>query len=299
MTPMDIILDCDPGIDDALALALAVATPELNLCAVTCVAGNRPVETTARNARALLDLFGAPDIPVYAGAPGPLDNATAQFNLVHGEDGLGGVDIDRSGIVADGHGADVLAEALLSEARAKLTVVATGPLTNLALAETRHPGILARARAVLVMGGAMYCPGNVTAAAEFNFYADAGAAGIVARSGAALQIFPLDVTRDAAMTPDWLRRLASQETRSMQALTAMLRAYGAQDPLLHDVCPVAALIAPTLFSGETGCLKIESGSPCIEGRCWFHPGRSSTKVYFETQQEHLLEVIAERLMALP
>ena len=146
MTPMDIILDCDPGIDDALALALAVATPELNLCAVTCVAGNRPVETTARNARALLDLFGAPDIPVYAGAPGPLDNATAQFNLVHGEDGLGGVDIDRSGIVADGHAADVLAEALLSEARAKLTVVATGPLTNLALAETRHPGILARAR---------------------------------------------------------------------------------------------------------------------------------------------------------
>jgi len=299
MAAMDIIIDCDPGIDDALALALAVASPELRLLAVTCVAGNRPVETTRLNARGLLNLFGASTVPVYAGAAAPLNGTEARVNLVHGEDGLGGVEVDRSGPLSDIHGADALSDALLGDGGTDLTIVAIGPLTNLARAELKQPGVLARARAILIMGGAVNHPGNVTPFGEFNFWADPQAAEVVARSGARLGIFPLDVTSQAAMTPAWLRQLAGWPSKSAQALSAMLRVYGALDPLLHDPCPVAYLIDPTLFDGEAGDLQVEWRSTAEEGRCHFRRETSDTTVFFTTNQEKLLGVIAARLATLP
>ena len=299
MVATDIIIDCDPGIDDALALALAVGSPELNLRAVTCVAGNRPVAVTQGNARGLLDLFGAPTVPVYAGAARPLSNGEARVNLVHGEDGLGGVELDRTGRLPKDNAVDVLVQALLDDIGTDLTLIAIGPLTNLALAEIRHPGVLARARAVLVMGGAIGHPGNVTPFGEFNFWADPRAAQVVAGSGARLRIFPLDVTSQAAMTPDWLRQLADRRSKSARALSAMLRVYAALDPLLHDPCPVAYLIDPTLFDGETGELQVEWRQEAEEGRSHFRPASCATTVFFKTNQEKLLEVIAARLATLP
>lgn len=299
MVATDIIIDCDPGIDDALALALAVASPELRLRAVTCVAGNRPVGITQQNARGLLDLFGATTVPAYAGAARPLTRATARVNLVHGEDGLGGVAIDRTGPVPDGHASDVLAQALLADTGTDLIVAAIGPLTNLALVEIKHPGALARARTVAIMGGAIDRPGNVTPYGEFNFWADPLAAQIVAQSGAKLAVFPLDVTAQAVMTPAWLRRLAAGPSKSERALSAMLRVYGEQDPLLHDPCPIAYLVDPSLFGGETGDLQVEWRLEAEEGRCRFRRETSATTVFFNTNQEKLLEVIAARLATLP
>ncbi|WP_044562452.1 nucleoside hydrolase, partial [Azospirillum sp. B4] len=189
--------------------------PELEVRAVTCVAGNRPVAVTAVNARRLLDLFGRPDIPVYAGGARPLLYPEPRTNLVHGEDGLGGVVLGRDARpVAAEHAADALAHLLLSPSGADLTVVAMGPLTNLALAEIRHPGLLARARGIHIMGGAVHCPGNVTPAAEFNFWADPAAAHVVMTAGARLNVFPLDVTGQAAMTPAWLAGLAARPAKS-------------------------------------------------------------------------------------
>jgi len=299
MVATDIIIDCDPGIDDALALALAVASPELCLTAVTCVAGNRPVETTQRNARGLLNLFGASTVPVYAGAARPSSGAQARTNLVHGEDGLGGVPVDRTGLMPDTDAIEVLIQALLADTGADLTIVGIGPLTNLARAEHKHPGLLARARSILIMGGAIDHPGNVTPFGEFNFWADPQAAEIVARSGARLGIFPLDVTSQAIMTPAWLRQLAERPSASVQALSAMLRVYGAQDPLLHDPCPIAYLIDPTLFEGATGDIEIEWRLPAEDGRCRFRRGTSATTVFSKTNPGKLLEVIAARLATLP
>ncbi|MEC4593822.1 nucleoside hydrolase [Nitrospirillum amazonense] len=296
-----VLIDCDPGIDDALALALAVASPELDVRAVTCVAGNRPVAVTATNARRLLDLFGRPDIPVYAGAARPLLYSQARTNLVHGEDGLGGVALDGDArpVVAD-HAADALAHLLLSPLGADLTIVAMGPLTNLALAEIRHPGLLARARSIHLMGGAAHCPGNVTPAAEFNFWADPAAAHVVMTAGARLEVFPLDVTGQAAMTPAWLAALASQPTRSAQALAAMLAVYGEQDPLLHDACPVAALLRPRLFKGETGRLEVDWRPGPDEGRSRLHQdGEVNAALYTGLDTDGLLSLMAERLARLP
>ncbi|TWB21764.1 purine nucleosidase [Nitrospirillum amazonense] len=300
-----VLIDCDPGIDDALALALAVASPELDVRAVTCVAGNRPVAITAANARRLLDLFGRPDIPVHAGAARPLLYPQARTNLVHGEDGLGGVSLggDARPVATPGlaaHAADALAHLLLSPLGTDLTVVAMGPLTNLALAEIRHPGLLARARSLHIMGGAAHCPGNVTPAAEFNFWADPAAAHVVLTAGAKLEVFPLDVTSQAAMTPAWLAALAAQPTRSAQALAAMLAVYGEQDPLLHDACPVAALLRPQLFSGRTGRLEVDWRPGPDEGCCRLHQdGEVNAALYTGLDTDGLLSLMAERLARLP
>ncbi|TWB27975.1 nucleoside hydrolase [Nitrospirillum viridazoti] len=308
-----VLIDCDPGIDDALALALAVASPELDVRAVTCVAGNRPVAVTAANARRLLDLFGRPDIPVHAGAARPLLYPQARTNLVHGEDGLGGVSLggDARPVAAPGvdpgvaleaadHAADVLAHLLLSPLGADMVIVAMGPLTNLALVEIRHPGLLARARSIHIMGGAAHCPGNVTPAAEFNFWADPAAAHVVMTAGARLEVFPLDVTSQAAMTPAWLASLATQPKRSAQALAAMLAVYGEQDPLLHDACPVAALLRPQLFSGQAGRLEVDWRPGPDEGRSHLHQeGEVNAALYTGLDTDGLLSLMAERLALLP
>jgi purine nucleosidase len=301
MPPLAVVIDCDPGIDDALALALAVASPELDLRAVTCVAGNRPVDVTAANARRLVTLFGRPDIPVHAGASRPLLYPAPRTNLVHGEDGLGGVVIEAGARdVEVEHAADALARLLLSDLGPDLALVAMGPLTNLALAEIRHPGVLARARGIHIMGGAAFHPGNVTPAAEFNFWADPAAAHVVMTAGARLEIFPLDVTSQAAMTPNWLADLAARPGAAAQALAAMLAVYGEQDPLLHDACPVAALVRPGLFQGNAGRLTIDWRPGADEGRSTFSADQDANAVlHTSVDTQGLLALMAERLARLP
>lgn len=266
MNPTPILLDCDPGIDDALALLMAAASPRLQLLGVTCVAGNRPVHTTTANASALLALAGRGEVPVHAGCARPLARPEARVNLVHGEDGLGGVVLDAGSAPRPRHAVDFLARMLRDEPPGTLTLIAIGPLTNLAMVEIRDPGLLRRAKALLVMGGAAFCPGNVTPAAEFNFHADATAASVVLNAGAALTLFGLDVTSQAAMSADWIASLGRLRTRAGRAAHAMLAAYAFEDPLLHDACPVAFALAPQLFACQPLHADVERAPGPDEGR---------------------------------
>jgi len=266
MNPAPILLDCDPGIDDALALLMAAASPRLQLLGVTCVAGNRPVHTTTANASALLALAGRDEVPVHAGCARPLALPEARTNLVHGEDGLGGAVLDAGSPPRPQHAVDFLARMLRDEPPGTLTLIAIGPLTNLAMVEIREPGLLRRAKALLVMGGAAFCPGNVTPAAEFNFHADATAASVVLNAGAALTLFGLDVTSQAAMSADWIASLGRLGTRAGRASHAMLAAYAFEDPLLHDACPVAFALAPQLFECRPLHADVERAPGPDEGR---------------------------------
>lgn len=301
-----IIIDCDPGIDDALALLLAAGAPGIELLAVTAVAGNRPVEITATNARRVLDLAGLAWVPVHAGAARPFGYREARCNLVHGADGLGGVILPDGGPIGTGHAAVRLA-ALLAEAPAhSIDLVAIGPLTNLALCEMLAPGSLARARRVLVMGGALRVPGNITPAAEFNFYADPTAARTVVDAGAALWLFPLDVTGQAVMSPDWIGRFAEADNACGRAAGAMLAAYALLDPLLHDACPIAWLAQPELFEVEDCHVQVDwrDGPSAGHAQGWFGerrdaPGPCNARVVTGVDNDGLLALVAQAIGRLP
>jgi purine nucleosidase len=303
---MHVIIDCDPGIDDALALLLAAGLPQLELLAVTTVAGNRPVEITARNARQLLDLAGRGAVPVYAGAARPFGYPEARCNLVHGADGLGGVALAPAGPIAPGAAALRLAQ-LLQEAPARsIDLVAIGPLTNLALCEMLAPGSLARARRVLVMGGALRVPGNITPAAEFNFHADPTAAQIVCQAGAELLLFPLDVTSQAVMAPDWIAAFGGAANACGRAAGQMLAAYALQDPLLHDACPVAWLARPELFQAEDCHVQVDwrDGPSAGHVQAWFGergdaPGAPNVRAVTGVDNHALLDMVAQAIARLP
>jgi purine nucleosidase len=301
-----IIIDCDPGIDDALALLLAAGSPSLALLAVTTVAGNRPVATTGVNARKIMDLAGCQQVPVYAGAERPFGYADARCNLVHGEDGLGGVDAGAARPVQDGHAANRLVELLSAHPAGSVELVAVGPLTNLALAESLSPGILCRARRVLIMGGALRFPGNITPAAEFNFYADPVAAEMVLMAGANTVLFPLDVTSSAIMTPAWIHSFLSLDSRCGRAAAGMLEAYAELDPLLHDACPVAYLLDETLFAGEPCHVEIDwrPGPTAGHVLAWFgeqmdgeHPANALAMT--TVRNDALLELVHRAIGSLP
>jgi purine nucleosidase len=300
-----IIIDCDPGIDDALALMLAAGSPGLDILAVTTVAGNRPVATTAVNGRKILDLAGRREVPVYAGAANPFGYTEARCNLVHGEDGLGGVDLGAASQLQAGHAVNRLIELLLEHEEHSIDLVATAPLTNLALAESLSPGILRRARRLVIMGGALRVPGNITPAAEFNFYADPLAAHMVLSAGAKVVLFPLDVTGAAVMSPAWIRSFDELGSASGRAAAGMLEAYAELDPLLHDACPVAWLIDPELFGGEAAVLQVDWRPGQTEGfvSAWFgeQTGDRTPNVMAMTavRNQELLDLVRSAIATLP
>lgn len=304
MTP--IIIDCDPGIDDALALLLAAGSPAMDILAVTTVAGNRPAPITARNARKIMDLAGRHAVPVYAGAERPFSGGEARCNLVHGVDGLGGVALPSEREINAGHAASMLVQLLQERPAATVELVAMGPLTNLALAEMLAPGILRRARRLLVMGGALRVPGNVTPAAEFNFYADALAAHIVLGAQAELLLFPLDVTAKAIMSDAWIASIGALGSDSGRAAAAMLAAYAEQDPLLHDACPVAYLLEPALFSGEPCEIAVDWRAGPTDGHVLAHFAHSRGAAFAPNavamtgvHNADLLALVRNRIAALP
>lgn len=303
---MHVIIDCDPGIDDALALLLAAGLPQLELLAVTTVAGNRPVEITARNARQLLDLAGCSAVPVYAGAARPFGYREPRCNLVHGADGLGGLALAPASPIAPGAAAVRLAQLLHESPPRSIDLVAIGPLTNLALCEMLAPGSLARARRVLVMGGALRVPGNITPAAEFNFYADPTAAQIVCQAGAELLLFPLDVTSQAVMAPHWIVAFAGAANECGGAAGQMLAAYALQDPLLHDACPVAWLAQPELFRTEDCHVQVDwrEGPGAGHVQAWFGergdaPGAPNVRAATGVDNHALLAMVAQAIGRLP
>jgi purine nucleosidase len=286
MSPRAIILDCDPGQDDAVAILMALGAPEaIELLAVTTVAGNVPLARTHANARRVLELAGRTDMPVHAGCERPILRAPVTAEAVHGETGLDGAGLPEPTMaLARGHAVDVIVETLMSRPPGAVTLCPTGPLTNIALAIVKEPGIVPRIREIVLMGGAIGL-GNVTPSAEFNLFADPHAARIVFEADAPIVMFPLDVTHQVIVTAARRDSLAALDSPVSRAVVGMMDFYGAgkvrfglEGAPLHDPCVIAWLIRPELFRGRACRVDIETDSPLGLGRSvvdwWARSGRA-------------------------
>ena len=269
MTQRPIIIDTDPGLDDAIAILLALASPELEVLGLTAVAGNVALDLTAANARRLCELAGRRDVRVFAGCGRPLLRRQITA-VVHGETGLGGADLPLPTMpLQDQHAVDWIVETVMSAPERSITVCALGPLTNLALAFIREPRLPARLRELVIMGGAGPSGGNSTPAAEFNIYADPHAAHVVFDSGAPIVLVPLDLTRQVLATRERVERIRRIGSPVSRAVTGMLEYFNRGEALyegleagpLHDPCVIAYLLSPSLFQGKPAHIEIETQSP--------------------------------------
>lgn len=269
-----IIIDTDPGQDDAVAILLALASPELEVLGITAVAGNVPLPLTEKNARIICELAGRADMPVYAGCAAPLRRKLVTAEHVHGKTGLDGPDLpDPNMPLADGHAVDFIIETLRSHPPGTVTLCPLGPLTNIATAFMRAPDIASRAQEIVLMGGAYFEVGNITPTAEFNIYVDPEAADIVFKSGATITVMSLDVTHKALVTKarnQAFRALGNKAGRAVAAMTDFferfdLAKYGSDGAPLHDPCVTAYLIRPELFTGRFINVEIETSSELTRG----------------------------------
>jgi inosine-uridine nucleoside N-ribohydrolase len=316
--PRPIVIDCDPGHDDALALLLALGSPaELELLAVTAVAGNAPLALTEKNARKVLELAGRPDIPVYAGCARPLVRAPVIAEYVHGASGLDGYQLpEPSAPLARGHAVDALIELLGSRPAGTITLCPIGPLTNVAMAMVKAPEIVPRIREIVLMGGAIGL-GNVTPAAEANIFGDPQAADVVFRAGVPIVMCGLEVTHQALVTPARLAAIRALGTPVGAAVTGLLEFYntypqterGRIGAPLHDPCVIAYLLRPELFFGLDCQVEVETGSELTMGRTvvdWQGRGRlnrgasaANAKVLSELDADRFFALLTERLARLP
>ena len=270
-----LIFDCDPGVDDAVALFMAFAArQDLELLAITTVAGNVGGELTARNAAIIRQIAGREDVPIYAGASLPLFRPPFDAGAFHGESGLGTLPLfdPRHGL-AEGRAADVIARLVMSHAPGEITLAVTGPFTNLALAMRLEPAIVERLGPVVVMGGARREGGNITASAEYNIWADPHAAEIVFSSGARCVVMGLDVTHQVLADPARTAAVAAIDTPAARATLNLLEfsnrlerdIVGGVGAPIHDPCVIAYLLAPGLFTLRPCELRVETASPLTIG----------------------------------
>ncbi len=271
MNPIPAILDVDPGHDDAVAIMLACAAPDLDLLAVTTVAGNVPLGKTTRNALRVLSLIGHTNIPVAAGAPSPLHRPLHTAENIHGESGLEGPEIPGPSFEPDGRGATALIADTLREAPGPVTLIPTGPLTNIAAFLREHPELKERVAHISLMGGSIGL-GNTTPAAEFNVYVDPEAAREVFESGLPITMSGLDVTHQARAGPAERERLRSLG-RTGGVVAGLLeffagtyeRIYGFDAPPLHDPVAVAAVLEPGLLKTRPMRVDVECDSELTRG----------------------------------
>lgn len=272
-----IIIDCDPGQDDAINLFLALpkeTNPAYEILAITAVAGNVGLEKTERNARLLCELTGRTDIPVYAGCDAPLKYTLATAEEVHGREGLEGVDIYEPAMPLESeHAVDLIVKTLLAGEDHFITLVVTGPLTNIAVVLQKEPSISQKIKEIVIMGGALREGGNITPSAEFNIYVDPHAAEIVFESGCPLVIFGLDVTHQVLSSLDVLDRIKSVGNPVALAAYSLLTHYGRFDAdkygtdgaPLHDPCTMAYILRPELFKTKACNIRVETESDLTRG----------------------------------
>ena len=269
-----IIIDTDPGQDDAVAILLALGSPELEVLGLTAVAGNVPLPLTQKNARIVCELAGRPDLPVFAGCDRPLRHPFVTAEHVHGKTGLDGPQMaDPVMPLQEQHGVDFIIDTLRAEPSGTVTLCPLGPLTNIATAFARAPDIIERVQEIVLMGGAYFQVGNITPAAEFNIYVDPEAAKAVFGSGVPLVVAPLDVTHKALTTAPRVtafRALGTEVGRMVAAWTDFFERfdkekYGSAGAPLHDPCVIAYLLKPELFTGRFINVEIEVNSPLTRG----------------------------------
>jgi purine nucleosidase len=267
-----IILDCDPGLDDAMAILLARGCPDIDLLAITTVAGNQTLDKTTLNARRVCTAAGIHDVPIFAGCDRPLKRRLSVAADIHGASGLDGPSFGAPTVdVADEHAVDYLIRTLLAS-DGGITLVPIGPLTNIAAALRREPRIVEHTREVVLMGGA-YTRGNRTPAAEFNIFVDPEAAAIVFEAGWPVTMVGLDLTHQAALPQQVLDEIRAMGTSLSSMVADMLealrgnyrRAAGFPDPPVHDPCAVARVARPELVEVEDAFVAVETAGKWTSG----------------------------------
>ena len=225
-----IIIDTDPGQDDAVAILLALASPEFNVLGITCVAGNVELNLTTINACKICELAGRPETLVFAGAAKPFERDLVTAKHVHGRTGLDGVDLPSPKMqIASTHAVDFIINSLMASENNEITLCALGPLTNLAMAITQEPKILPKIDQIVLMGGGFFEGGNITPSAEFNIFVDPEAASLVLKSGAKIVMLPLDVTHKVLSTKNFIDKISSIGSNTASAVAGLLNFFGRYD----------------------------------------------------------------------
>lgn len=311
--PIPIIIDTDPGQDDAVAILLALASPELQVLGITAVAGNVPLALTQTNARKICELAGRPDIKVYCGAIRPMVRTLVTAEEVHGKTGLDGPVLpDPTMLLQSQYAVDYLVDTFMSNPDGTITLCTLGPLTNVGLALVREPRIASRIKRIVAMGGGYFEQGNVTPSAEFNIYVDPHAARLVFESGIPITLLPLDVTHKALTTRARLKVFQDMPTRTGAATAEMLNfferydvhKYGFDGGPLHDPCVIAWLLKPELFSGKEVNVTIECESELTMGATvvdwWRVTKRPHNATYIrDIDADGFFKMLGERIGRLP
>ena len=309
---MKIIIDTDPGQDDAAAIMLALGSPELEILGLTIVAGNVPLDLTTRNALMICELSGRLDVKVFAGAKGPLIGPQVTAEHAHGKSGLDGPDIFKPSITLQPRYApDFLVETILKEDEKTVTLCPIGPLTNIALALKLEPKIASRIKQIVLMGGGYFAQGNITPSAEFNIFADPEAAKIVFNCGAPIIMMPLDVTHQILTTKARVEKIQAVGNTASLALAKMLsfysrynsKKYGNDGAPLHDPTTIAWLLKPELFNGKHCNVEIETESKITRGATvidwWEVTGRpKNAYVVNEVNSDGFFELLTNRIRNL-
>ncbi|MCW3475613.1 nucleoside hydrolase [Limobrevibacterium gyesilva] len=309
MSPRKIVIDCDPGTDDAIALFLALASPELDVRLVTVVGGNVGLDRTLANARALVGLAGA-GIPVIGGADRALLGSFVAEPRVHGQNGLGGVVLPDGPPAAPGVASDAIRALLRQAAPDEITLVGIGPATNLALALATEPALTDRVAEIVLMTGA-WSEGNVTPAAEFNAWNDPAALAVVLACGRPVTLATLELTAQALCTPSWLDTLRAHPggacLRAAHAIMSSVppsRRLGGKGHPQHDACAVGWLVAPGLFTHRAVHASVDLGPGPCRGRTvidrWGRlPDPPNARLLETLDPAAFFALLAERIAALP
>ncbi|MEL7116140.1 MAG: nucleoside hydrolase [Pseudomonadota bacterium] len=306
-----IIIDTDPGQDDAVAILLALASPEIEVLGITAVAGNVPLALTARNARVVCELAGRADVKVFAGCDRPLRHELVTAEYVHGKTGLDGITLPEPKMaLQDQHGVDFIIETLRAAPEGTVTLCPLGPLTNIATAFERAPEIAQRVEEIVLMGGAYFEVGNVTPAAEFNIYVDPEAADIVMKSGAKITMCPLDVTHKVLTTEPRVEALRSlgHVGEVVASWTDFferfdMEKYSSPGAPLHDPTVIAYLIDPDMFSGRHINVEIETQSDLTRGMTvadwWGVTDRAKTALFLgDVDAQRFYDLLIARIARL-
>ena len=310
MSPRKIIIDTDPGQDDAVAILLALASPsDIDVLGITAVAGNVPLHLTEKNARIVCELAGKPDTRVFAGCSAPMLQPLVTAEHVHGKTGLDGPQLDDPTMPLESqHAVDFIIETLRNEPSGTVPLCPLGPLTNIAMAFRKAPDIVERVQEIVLMGGAYFEVGNITPAAEFNIYVDPEAASVVFSCGRPITVMPLDVTHKALTTRARIDRFRAMGTKVGDMVAAWtdfferfdMEKYGSEGAPLHDPCVIAYLIAPQLFTGRNINVEIETTSPLTRGMTvadWWGVTNKPVNAHFigDLDAEGFYDLLVERI----
>ena len=313
MMAKKIIIDTDPGQDDAVAILLAISSPELEILGITTVAGNVPLSLTTKNALIVTELAQRQDIGVFAGCEEPLSRPLVTAEYVHGATGLDGPKLKEPiSKKKSKHAIDFIIETLRENEPNSITLCPLGPLTNIASAFLRAPDVIKRVKQIVLMGGAYFEVGNITPAAEFNIFVDPEAASLIFKSGVDLVTIPLDVTHKALTTPARIEKFHNMNTKCGKFVAEMTafferydkEKYGTEGAPLHDPCVIAYLLEPDIFSGKKINVEIETHSELTLGMTvadwWRVTGKQANTLFIgDIDSDKFFDLLTKRIASLP